>query len=200
MNASRVSRAGLIALTVLVSGNAFATHKNWFLADAGSSCHLLYSGAPGAVRYIDGAIVNTTSTAIGVTCPYTLAGRFASQPGPPDFPSYANFPMATWAAADSDRPSTIRGYDGSATDDFSCTTWALTSTGSTYSGAARTRVATNNNVQIDMNIAGTWGGLLGTGASITLRALGHSCLLPGNSSIYGYELRLCQRDSNCHSG
>jgi hypothetical protein len=196
----RTSRLILIAAipagVLLLAGTALATHKSWYLTDTGANCRATNSGSASWFVFNDGAITNNTQFANTVKCPITLAGRFASQPGPPTNPQFANFPVARWAAADH---GTIWGFDGSASGDLSCRAWAFASTGSTYYSNSSTVSANNSNVQLDL-YSGSWGGTLGLGSTITVRAMGYDCSLPAGSSIYGYRVNICQRDANCFDG
>jgi len=198
MRSSRLILATLsaAAAALLAAGTASATHKSWYLTDPGANCRANLSGSASWFVFNDGAITNNTSSGNSVTCPITLAGRFQSQPGPSTFPSYASFSLARWAAADH---GTLWGFDASSSDNFSCRAWVFGSTGSSYYGDTFAPAAVNSGVTIEfIPPGGTWAGIIGDGSAITARAMGYECWLPPGSSIYGYRVNICQRDSGCH--
>lgn len=191
-----VSLVIVIGAGVAFARSASATHKSWILQDGGTSCRAVYSGTVGAQRYVEGAVTNVSGSRITLVCPIALAGRFASQPG--NLGPASTFPMATWAAAEKIERPAVFGYDGSSTDNFSCTTYALTSSGSVYYGSTKTISAVNQAVRIDLtDSSASWGSTMGSGASLNVRALGHICRVPPNSTIYGYRVKICQRSTTC---
>lgn len=173
------------------SAVAHASHKSWYLVDPGANCHATLSGDAQFVVYSDGALTNNASYRVPVSCPITLAGRFASQ---------NQFPMARWASS---RTSTVYGFDASTSFDFTCKVWVTSTTGSTYYGNDVTLAkSTPSNVQISLSVytgtAGyTWGGTVGNGGTLSVRSMGYSCYVPPGSSIYAYSENICQKDSSC---
>jgi hypothetical protein len=186
------SIVGLLAVLAL-SASASASHKSWFLRNPGTSCQSSTSMVNNPLTYSQGAIYNYGSATSYVTCPMTLAGRFAGTN-----PIGVNFVMAEWASAIWGK---VYVEDNSSTANVSCTAWVRSSSGGTYLSASKTSSGTGaQTLSLNAYSAGagqyTWSGSLGTGV-FTIRSLGYSCTLPGYSLVSGYDAKICQNYTNC---
>jgi hypothetical protein len=184
----------IVGLAVcLFSAKAWATHKSWNLVDPGANCHSELSGLNSSqFVYVDGAIKNNGPNTFTVTCPVTLAGRYGSQG--------TSFSMARWPTS---RAGTVYGYDGSASADIDCLMMVISNTGSVYTSARRFQSPAGANgraVTVRMVQSGSWGSEIGSGSTLSLRAMGYMCKVPPGSMIYAYEEKICQINSNCNGG
>src|SRR6185503_20303918 len=98
--------------------------KTWELRDPGMNCISTTSQFSSQLEYVDGALINNGSALRTVSCPVTLAGKFAASAG-----NVGPFPVAQWAAAGW---GNIWVFDGSTTGDISCVFHAQSSTGSSF--------------------------------------------------------------------
>jgi hypothetical protein len=170
--------------TSLLASSAWATHKSWFLQDSGATCQ---SGTspPNAFVYDTGAIRNSLTDPWSVVCPVTLAGRFGG-----NSPIYGFFNMAQWARA---REGVVHVNNTSTTSNITCFLYVFSDTGASwYSRSVSSSGTGAQTLQIYDKVNHTWGGGLGSGASVNVRAMGYRCSLPAQSSVYGYSVNICQ--------
>jgi hypothetical protein len=168
----------------MLNASAGATHKSWLLQDTGATCQAA-TAPPNSFVYDNGAIRNDATASWSVLCPVTLAGRFGASTSP-----NGSFSMAQWARA---REGTVQVNDTSSSSNVSCYLQVAADTGSVYYSRSVSSSATGaQTLQVYDKTNGTWGGGIGNGSTIIVRAMGYRCSLPPQSLVYGYSVNICQ--------
>jgi hypothetical protein len=178
--------AALLPLAfVLLSANAWGTHKAWMLHDAGATCQPSSSSYDADIRYSLGEVSNWNPSSRSVVCPVTLAGRFAASSDP----FLGPYSMTQSMRA---RDGDVFVYDGSSNGNISCYAYSMAQTGGAYYSRSVSSSGTGaQTIHVYDTPNETWGSGMANN-DIAIRSIGYRCSLPQWSSIYGYMVNLCQ--------
>ena len=192
----------LAASSLLVGGQALASHKAWVLKNAGAECSFVtggvfFGGDGGSMTLTNFASYNRSAV-----CPITAAGRWGSSQA-----NY-NFSPKRWAEA---KKAYVHVYNGNSNTGVTCQAVArlrvsLAPGGSLYYGTARSVSGVGyHTIELIPTIDGprSWGGGLETEEQARIRSLDFQCTVPGTedmfttSAIRGYGVATCQNVADC---
>jgi hypothetical protein len=197
----RIKLLGILAASslLLLGGQAWASHKAWFLKHGGAECsfmvgmvHPLFGGDGGEMFLNNHASWNRSAI-----CPINAAGRWGSS-------GTTAFNPARWAEA---KRAYVHVYNNNPNESVTCQAVArlrvsFAPGGSLYYGTARSVSGVGaHTIELiqTVNSMRSWGGALETNESARLRSLDFQCTVPGNqdgtfpsSYVRGYGAAFCQ--------
>jgi len=185
----------LIAASLFLSASAFATHKSWVLQHAGGQCAYDASspatGQNGAGDYGDIFLWNSYSSSRSAECPLILANRWGSS-------GTSAFDVHRWAEAKS---AYVHVYEGSSSQAFTCQAVArlrvlLAPGGALYFGTAGSISGVGNHT-LELINSKSWGSTLEANEQALIRSIDYQCIIPPDSAVRGYGVKLCQNWADC---
>jgi len=186
---TRVISLGIFLVTGAGARSASAHHEAWVLRDSGTQCAF---EAPSSNTDEDNyylGLFNGASYERWMSCPVSLAARWASSA-----PVYS---AGLWARASAAVVYVANNQSG---QQLACQAEVKLASGALRFSRTVSTTA-GGDQRLTPNSDRNWGGDLEAYKGDTVRGMVFSCLVPPNySGVYGYKVRMCIRNAECQSG